>query len=320
MATTRFQKTPFHYVQFLALKGVCMGLRLLPYRLAVTTGQFLSGSSRFVIRKRFARSYSDIAKAFPEKSAQEIHQITVESWRNIGRIFAEFIKLTAMDPSTFKKYCRVEGMEKLLQAQGSTGGIIHIGHFTNWEAFGLAASVYGADKAVLAQRVDNPYVDEETNRLRNIFGGRTFYSNHEDRPFFACMRWLKKKKLIGILFDQNTVAGEIWLPFMGRIAAFSPITALLSIKMQVPVYPVQVKRANDGTLTAIIEDALLPPAEYSNENVRKFTQKLVSYYEKWLREDPASWLWAHNRWKREAEGEAYLREHPEERFNDKEPK
>ena len=36
-------------------------------------------------------------------------------------------------------------------------------------------------------------------------------------------------------------------------------------------------------------------------------------YEDWLRQDPASWLWAHNRWKREAQGEAYLAQHPEER-------
>ncbi len=320
MAETRFQRTPFHYLQFLALKGVCIGVRLLPYRLAVKTGRFLSGSARFLTRKRFKRSCNDIAKAFPEKSPQEIHQIAVESWRNIGGIFAEFIKLTSMKPDVFKKYCRVEGMDKLLRAQGTTGGIIHIGHFTNWEAFGLAASIHGADKAVLAQRVDNPYVDEETNRLRNIFGGRTFYSNHEDRPFFACMRWLKKKNLIGILFDQNTVSGEMWIPFMGRTAAFSPITALLSIKMQVPVFPVTVRREKDGTLTCVIMDELIPPTEYSNKNVRLFTKKLVEYYEMWLRQDPASWLWAHNRWKREAEGEAYLREHPEERFTEEESK
>ncbi|MBO7605486.1 MAG: lysophospholipid acyltransferase family protein, partial [Elusimicrobiaceae bacterium] len=208
--------------------------------------------------------------------------------------------------------CRIEGAEKLRAAEGKTGGIIHIGHFTNWEAFGLAASVYGFDKAVLAQRVDNPYVDEEINRLRNIFGGHTFYSNHEDKPFFACMRWLKKKKFIGILFDQNTVAGEMWFPFMGRTAAFAPITALLAIKMQIPVFPVRVTREKNGFLICHVSDPLFPPTEYSNANVRAFTKQLVALYEKWLKEDPASWLWAHNRWKREAEGNQYLATHPEE--------
>lgn len=314
MSNTRFQKTPFYFVQYLALKVFCALFGLLPYRLAVKIGRLTTGSVRFIMPKRFGRSVTDIQKAFPEKSPEECRKIALESWRNMGAIFAEFIKLTTFkNPDEFKKYSRIIGAEKMLNAQDKTGGIIHIGHFTNWEAFGLAGAVYGVDKAVLAQRVDNPYIDEETNRLRNIFTGRTFYSNHEDKPFFACMRWLKKKKMLGILFDQNTVSGEVWIPFMGRTAAFSPITALLSIKMQVPVFPVRVWREKDGAIVSEVMDPLYPPTDFSMDNVRQFTKQLVGYYETWLRENPASWLWAHNRWKREAEGNAYLEKHPEER-------
>jgi len=313
MANTRFQKTPLHFVQYLGLKLFCTLVALLPYRMAVWLGGQATKAVRLVMRKRFARTKADIARAFPDKSPHEVHQIALKSWQNMGVIFAEFIQLAHLSAEQFSKRCRIEGADKLRAYEGKTGGIIHIGHFTNWEAFGLAASVAGFDKAVLAQRVDNPYVDEETNRLRNIFGGHTFYSNHEDKPFFACMRWLKKKKFIGILFDQNTTAGELWIPFMGRIAAFAPITALLSIKMQVPVFPVRVTREQDGTLVCRVQDPVFPPEQFSMPNVRAFTKLLVGYYEQWMREDPASWLWAHNRWKREAEGERYLAEHPQER-------
>ena len=309
----RFQKTPLHYIQYLGLKTACAMLRLLPYAWAVAAGRFATGSVRFVMPKRFKRSMYDIQRAFPQKTPQEVFAIALESWRNMGGILAEFVQLTAMTPEKFKKYVEVAGIEKMLEAQrNKQGGIIHIGHFTNWEAFGLAGAVWGIDKAVLAQRVDNPYVDEETNRLRNIFTGRTFYSNHEDNPFFACMRWLKKGKLLGILIDQNASSSELWIPFMGRIAAFSPITALLSIKMQVPVFPVQVVR-KQGKIVCIVHDPLTPPKEYSQQNIRAFTKTLVNCYEDWLKEDPGSWLWAHNRWKREGEGEKYLQEHPDER-------
>ena len=269
---------------------------------------------RWVMHKRFVRMQYDIARAFPEKSPQEVRQIATDSWRNMGTIMAEFIQLSAMRSEEVKKRCRIVGIEKLQQAQGTTGGIIHIGHFTNWEAFGLAASAYGFDKAVLAQRIDNPYVDQEINRMRNVFSGVTLYSNHQDKPFFTCMRWLKQKRFLGILFDQNAVAGEMWFSFLGRTAAFAPITALLAIKRQVPVFPVNVIREKDGTLTCTVYDPLLPPAEYSLPSVRQFTKTLIGYYEKWLRENPASWLWAHNRWKRENEGNAYLEKHPEERI------
>lgn len=314
MEKKRFQKTPSHFVQYLALKAVCAFFRLLPYRAAIWLGRHLVGAARFVLYKRFRRMCNDIARAFPDKSPRQIHQIAVTSWLNMGQIIAEFIQLTSMDREKFKKHCRIEGIEKLTRAHHVTGGIIHIGHFTNWEAFGLAASAYGFEKGVLAQRVDNPYIDDELNRLRNIFTGNTFYSNHQDKPFFACMRWLKKKKMLGILFDQNTITGEMWFPFLGRTAAFSPITALLAIKMQVPVFPVYVSRQQDGTLVCHVYDPVYPPAQYTLENTRQFTKTLIGYYEKWIYQDPAAWLWAHNRWKREAEGNAYLEKHPEERL------
>ena len=314
MKKARFKKTPFNYIQYLALKTFCVLFGLLPYKTAVSVSRKATGAVRFVMPKRFKRSMYDIRRAFPDKTEQEVYDIALESWRNMGGILAEFIKFAKMTPEQFKKYNRVIGLEKIQQAENTTGGIIHIGHYTNWEAFGLAASVYGLDKAVLAQRVDNPYVDEETNRLRNIFSGRTFYSNNEDKPFFACMRWLKKKKLLGILIDQNAGSSEVWLPFMGRTAAFSPITALLAIKMQVPVFPVRVSREKDGTIVSEILGPVTPPEKYSIENVRQFTKLLADFYEDWLRKDPASWLWAHNRWKREAEGDAYLNAHPEERI------
>lgn len=313
MANTRFQKTPLHFVQYIGLKFFCTILNLLPYKWAVATSRNLTGFSHIFLPKRFALSKQNIHLAFPQKSEQEVTEIALAAWANMGTILAEFVKLAHMTPENFKKHCCIIGLEKLQKAQGTTGGIIHIGHFTNWEAFGLAASVYGMEKAVLAQRVDNPYVDEETNRLRNIFSGHTFYSNSEDKPFFACMRWLKRKRLLGILFDQNVVSGQIWLPFMGRICAWSPITALLAIKVQVPVFPVRVIRNSTGKIICEVLDPVLPPADFSMENVRLFTKQLVGYYETWLRERPADWLWAHNRWKRQAEGEKYLQEHPEER-------
>lgn len=313
MSSTRFKKTPLHYLEFVALKAFCVLFALLPYRFSIAISQTLMGWAAVFFPNRFKRMQYDIHRAFPEKSPQQVRQIAVESWRNMGTILAEFIQLTHLSPEAFKKHVHVMGFEKIQQAEGTTGGIIHIGHFTNWEAFGLAASVFGADKAVLAQRADNPFIDKEMNRLRNIFGGHTFYSNHEDRPFFAAMRWLKKKKFIGILIDQNASSSQVWLPFMGRIAAFSPITALLSIKMQVPVFPVQVRREQDGTLICDVKDPLFPPVVYNAENTRLFTRKLIEFYETCLKEDPASWLWAHNLWKREAEGMLYLERNPLER-------
>lgn len=304
----RFQKSPTYFAQYVGLKAVCCFLRVLPYNGAITVGRFSTGLASKIMRKRFARNIQDIALAFPDKSPQEVRSIAYKSWQNMGQILAEVIKLTSYSKEEFKKHVEVRGLEKIQENQkNKTGGIIHIGHLTNWEAFGLAVSVEGIDKAVLAQRMDNPYVDEETNRLRNIFGGNTFYSNHDANPFIACVRWIKKGKMVGILTDQNILSTDFFMNFLGRPAAMSPITALLSIRLQVPVMPVLVTREN-GKIICTVQDPLLPPTEYSPENIRLFMRKLTDIYEEWIRQKPENWLWAHNRWKREAAAKKWFSE------------
>ena len=282
----------------------------MPYRIACALGRNLTGLAGLVMRKRFKRSVHDIQLAFPDKTAQQARAIAWQSWRNMGQIFAEFIHLSAMSREQFLQKVEVRGAEKIAKARQDKGGLIHIGHFTNWEAFGLAAGAIGFEANVMAQKVDNPYVDEETNRLRHVFGGITVYSNHHANPFFTAVRLLKKRQVLGILTDQNAIASEIFLHFLGRPAAVSPITALLSIKLQIPVLPVVVTREN-GKLICTVEDALLPPTQYSQESIRAFTRQLTDIYERWIRQNPGNWLWAHNRWKREKEGKRWFAEHPQ---------
>lgn len=306
----RFQKSPSYFAQYVALKAACFSIRLLPYQTACSLGRFITGTGARIMKKRFNRSVYDIQRAFPQKTDQEAREIAMQSWRNMGQILAEFVHLSAMTRDKFLQKVQVVGAEKLRKAREEKGGLIHIGHFTNWEAFGLAAGAIGFEANVMAQKVDNPYVDEETNRLRHVFGGITVYSNHHANPFFTAVRLLKKHQMLGILTDQNAVASEIFLHFLGRIAAVSPMTALLSIKLQIPIFPVVVTRENDK-LICTVEDPVLPPTQYSQQSIRLLTRQLTDIYEKWIRQNPGNWLWAHNRWKREKEGNRWFAEHPE---------
>lgn len=307
----RFKKSPTYFMQYVGLKTACISLRLLPYKAACALGRFCTATAARLMKKRFERSMHDIQLAFPEKSAQEVRDIAMQSWRNMGQILAEFIHLSALTREEFLTRVEVRGADKLVKhRQTNQGGIIHVGHFTNWEAFGLAAGAIGLEDNVMAQRVDNPYVDAETNRLRHVFGGITVYSNHDAQPFFATIRLLKKGQFIGILTDQNAGSSEIFLHFLGRVAAVSPITGLLAIKLQIPVFPVVVTREN-GKIICTVEDPVLPPAEYSQENIRLFTRQLTDIYERWIRTNPGNWLWAHNRWKREKEGQRWFKENPQ---------
>jgi len=56
----------------------------------------------------------------------------------------------------------------------------------------------------------------------------------------------------------------------------------------------------NGKIIAEAETAIYPPqGEYSHQLLFDYTKQLKSKYEEWITKDPSSWLWAHNRWKRE---------------------
>jgi KDO2-lipid IV(A) lauroyltransferase len=94
-------------------------------------------------------------------------------------------------------------------------------------------------------------------------------------------------------------AGDLFLPVFNRVCAVTPITALLSLKTGTPVFPARLYRDGHGVIVAQYEPAIFPPEHYSEEGVLELVNRLNAATERWIRAEPAMWLWSHNRWKRE---------------------
>ncbi|WP_428898184.1 KDO2-lipid IV(A) lauroyltransferase [Parelusimicrobium proximum] len=289
-------------IEYIALNLFVSLLCLLPFNFAVWCAeQFCLLAARFK-HKRFKDNIKSIMIALPGTTEDRARQIAAESWKNMGRIMVEFVKFTRMSKEKLLTHFELIGLDKMQkQAESGKGALSHTGHFTNWEAYGLAASAYGLDKAVIAQKTENPYVDKRVNEMRNTFGGRVIKT---DESFFTIVRWLKKGKMLGILTDQNSYKSAIFTKFLGRWCATSPMTALLSIKLDIPVFPTKVYRKNKKIVVEVL-DPVYPPKDkpFSQEVLKEYVDVLNKYYEDWIKEDPASWLWAHNRWKRGKEVE-----------------
>lgn len=272
-------------------------IRLMPWNIAVKSGELLGSALTLIIRKRYARTIQDIKKAFPEKSDEEILKIAKESWRNIGRMAAEFVKAAYMkDEEILSKleFINLDNMKKFNE-QGQ-GFILHLGHFTNWEIAGLAVSALFKNVSFIAKPQTNIYVDKEVNRLRSVKGAHYISAYN---PFFSCLKTLKKGGMISILSDQSVHASKLYMPFLGRPAEVSPLTAVLSLKAQVPVLPVRIYRKNGKIIIENTEVIMPPKVEYSHQAVFDYTVLLKSKLEDFIRLAPETWLWGHNRWKRE---------------------
>jgi KDO2-lipid IV(A) lauroyltransferase len=104
--------------------------------------------------------------------------------------------------------------------------------------------------------------------------------------------------MIGILSDQSVPASSLYMNFLGRPAEVGAMSAVLALKMQIPVFPAFPYRKN-GKIIIEVQPAIIPPEHYSQKAVYDLTRRLNDKYEEWILREPQSWLWAHNRWKRE---------------------
>lgn len=289
----------FYYLEYLGLKLLLNTLALLPEKWLIPIGEKVGLLITKLMPKRYKRSISDIQKTFPKKTLQECQKIAKESWQNIGRITVEFAKTTKLPKEEVIKKIHFIDTEKLFaDNHKGQGGILHLGHFANWEVLGLVATLKAKKMAFVALPQNNLYVDKYICNLRSTFGSKMISSYN---PFFACFRALKKGYLIAILSDQSVGSSKLYMNFLDRPAEVGPMTALLSLKANVPVYCIDTYREDNQIIAKCTETIYPPQVQYDEQVLYDYTKLLKGKLEDYIIKHPQDWLWAHNRWKRQDE-------------------
>ncbi|MDR0646375.1 MAG: hypothetical protein LBG46_05365 [Elusimicrobiota bacterium] len=293
----KFTKKIKFAAELAGLKFLVLTIKMLPWFLAVKFGEIFGFLLSKIIYKRFARTQNDIQKAFPKKSSAQVHKIATESFVNIGRMSAEFVKAVSISKTQLLQYIEFHNFEEIMERnnEDGLGAIVHMGHFVNWEVIGFAAGYMLKKMAFVARPQSNPYVDAEITKMRTLNGSVKINAYN---PFFACFKYLKKGYMIGILSDQSVPASPLYMNFLGRPAEVGAMSAVLALKMQVPIFPIFPYRKN-GKIIIEAQTPIIPHEHYSHKSVYDLTRQLNNKYEEWIFREPGSWLWAHNRWKRE---------------------
>jgi KDO2-lipid IV(A) lauroyltransferase len=285
-----------HLFEAAGISTLDNAFKLLPWDAAQDLGATMGGSMRVIGRKRWQITLDNLAGAFPEKSDAELERIALEAWQNAGRIAAEFVKSRHMSREELAQVVSYENLDLIAPLLAEKKGILfNIGHMGNWEMAGIDFTARGYPLGVVGRVMKNPYVDEWVRSTRSHFGEAVF--PHRS-PFFPAVKWLKKNGIVAILIDHNIHEGGIFVPFFGRPAATSTLTALLAVKVGCPIISVRVQR--DGHKFKIRFDGPLRynPSVEPEKEVERLTVEMTKALERYVRERPAEWLWGHNRWKR----------------------
>jgi KDO2-lipid IV(A) lauroyltransferase len=266
--------------------------RGLPLDLASALGGWLARKiGRFLRWNRIAEA--NLRLIFPDKNEQEIRQFLQDMWDNLGRNLAEYPWLNT--PQLAKRVRLTPESDALMRrlsshhAERKTGLIFAAGHFGNWEIAPLVAHLYGIPMTLIYRRVNNPLVEKIIYNLRIQHCDGLFQKGR--RGAAEVLRTLKNGKVLGMLVDQKMNEG-VSLPFLGHPAMTAPAVADLTLKFAVPLVLARVTRQGGVHFEVELLEVPIPEGTTSTDLMLKIHQ----FLEHSILENPAQWLWVHQRW------------------------
>jgi KDO2-lipid IV(A) lauroyltransferase len=113
------------------------------------------------------------------------------------------------------------------------------------------------------------------------------------------LRSLGEGRIVTIVIDQNVRTGSrVFVPFLGRLAATTPMLALLALRTGAPVVPVfALPRRGARYHVVYLPEVTVEQTGDRERDVLELTASCTAIIEQWVRRQPGCWLWMHDRWK-----------------------
>ena len=240
----------------------------------------------------------NLALSFPEKSNAERTRIAKDFYHQFCYTFVESVYGYRISDEEMRQRVVFEGMDevnRLVDAAG--GGIFMLAHFGNWEWMASLQQWLspGVTELNVYRRIKSQAMDRLMLDLRAKRGGACVEKQRILRELVRC-RAEKKTVIVGLLSDQKPrpEVTRTWTTFLNQETGFLDGGEMLGKKFGYPVFYAYITREKRGYYRA----KMLPLAANPKETAEgEITLAYARILEQNIQEQPALWLWTHNRWK-----------------------
>ena len=237
--------------------------------------------------------HSNIRRAMPQISSNELNTIKKLMWNNYGRIFSEYMFIKNFRLGKLGNKIEIQGVHILEDIKKSNKQVVFIsGHLSNFELMALSLEKFGIKLAAIYRPLNNVFLNRIMETIR-----RKYICKKQIKKGIGGLKKLinlKKKNYSTALMIDQRVSEGILSNFFNEKALTTTIPAQLVKKFNIPVVPVYIERVMGINYKIIIND----PIKFSeNDTVESITEKLNLTLEKMIIKKPGQWIWSHNRWK-----------------------
>jgi Kdo2-lipid IVA lauroyltransferase/acyltransferase len=290
---------------FYLMSGLLHALSLIPDAILYPIG-VIGGLIGYWLDRRHVRiGMKNLSIAFPERSEAERARILRDSYINLGKGGAEYIRLAGFFHTRLRDrvaYDRYSYWKEVAAEHPGKGIIVLSAHFGNFELFACAHAMHGHQISLVHHTQRFLAGDALMTFARERCGVEILRKHSAAR---AVLKALRSGQLVGVPFDQNAKRSEaVWVPFFGEPAATTSGLARMVAMSGAPVIPAFIVREKDGRHHRIeIQDEI--PIQRTGDaeaDVLENTRRFVQTIEDMVRRYPEQFLWTHRRYRTRPRG------------------
>jgi KDO2-lipid IV(A) lauroyltransferase len=271
-------------------------ISILPFRLLYLFSDAIFVLIFYVFGYRRKTVKENLLLVFPNKSKEEIHEITKKFYHHLCDMVVEAIKSLTISEAEMKKrftFSNVEDIHVLEKANKSI--VLMCAHYGSWEWIFILQKYINHKGYAVYKRLANPYFDRLVKRIRARYNS-FLITTKETVPTLIDSKNKEILTINGFVSDQSPRPDKAfyWNNFMGIKVPIHTGAEMLAKKLDMAVVFFAVKRLKRGFYETSFKTITTNPNSYPNYEI---TDVFLKFVEDQINEAPEYYLWTHKRWK-----------------------
>lgn len=287
-------------VYVLARVFICI-IQALSWQATLNAASWLAWLMYRLDRRHRLVALDNLRHAFPDLDEPALDRLARDGCLHLLTMVLEMIRMPRVlhrcNVKDYIAYADPNDLQRLRLMTGSRQPLLALtGHFGNWEILGYAMGLFGFRGAIMARRLDNPYLHRLVTSFRQKTGMRLLDKSDD---YFRILDVLAQGKALGIVGDQDAGSRGDFVNFFGRPASTFKTIALLSLGYRAPIVVLGAARVAQPMRYRIYVEDVIFPTDYAGQPgaKRAITQRYTNALERMVRRHPEQYFWLHRRWK-----------------------
>ena len=286
-----------YFLEFFIVIIFFIIFKIIGLKLSSDLGEIIGKYFGPLFRKKTIAK-KNILIAFPDLNEKSINEMIERMWKNIGRIFGEYIhinKFSIIDQKKIKIVFANKNNFELLK-KNNKPVVFFSGHFANFELMAKCLQELGFNIGAIYRPLNNIFLNPimEFIRKKYICPIQIEKGSNGTKKL---IKHISTNGPLALMIDQR-LSSSIRVPFFNHPATTTTTPAQLAIKYDALLIPVFLKRLEKTNFEFFIEEPLIinRTSDY-DKDIFNITQIMNKKIEEFIKRDPAHWLWSHDRWK-----------------------